>query len=44
MKDMNSNEVFRFKFNRWLSRSKEDGATLRELPVIAADGRPALPS
>nr|XP_039257172.1 lipoxygenase homology domain-containing protein 1-like [Styela clava] len=34
MKDMTSNEIFRFKFNRWISRSKDDGDTLRERPVI----------
>jgi len=44
MKDMNSNEIYRFKFNRWLARTKEDGATLRELPVISSDGKPVLPS
>ena len=44
MKDMNSSEIYRFKFNRWLARTKEDGATLRELPLISSDGKPAFPS
>lgn len=44
MKEMKSSEVFRFKFNRWMSRLREDGATLREQPVTSADGKPVLPS
>ncbi|XP_076807722.1 lipoxygenase homology domain-containing protein 1-like isoform X3 [Clavelina lepadiformis] len=43
MKDMMSNEILRFKFNRWISRQKDDGATVRELPVITPNGKPILP-
>lgn len=43
IKDMCSSEILRFKFNRWLSRTKDDGATLRELPATPHDGAQALP-
>ena len=37
MKDKNTEELFTFSFNRWLSRDKEDGDLSRELPVVSAD-------
>ncbi|XP_078590366.1 lipoxygenase homology domain-containing protein 1-like isoform X4 [Branchiostoma floridae x Branchiostoma japonicum] len=34
MKDLNDYQVLNFKFNRWLSRSRDDGDVWRELPVV----------
>nr|XP_026691111.1 lipoxygenase homology domain-containing protein 1-like isoform X2 [Ciona intestinalis] len=43
MKDMGSNEILKFKFNRWISRSRDDGSTLRELPTVNQDGKLNMP-
>ena len=34
MKDMTTNETLKFKFNRWLSKNHDDGATMRELGAV----------
>ncbi|XP_077990949.1 uncharacterized protein LOC144445282 [Glandiceps talaboti] len=42
MQDMTNNEQLKFKVNRWLSQSEDDGDTLRELAVVRP-GRKPLP-
>ncbi|XP_066274370.1 lipoxygenase homology domain-containing protein 1-like isoform X2 [Branchiostoma lanceolatum] len=42
MKDLNGDEELVFKFHRWLSRHKDDGDILRELPVVQP-GKKTLP-
>nr|XP_006814608.1 PREDICTED: lipoxygenase homology domain-containing protein 1-like [Saccoglossus kowalevskii] len=42
MQDMVSNEQLKFKVNRWLSRTEDDGDSLRELAVVKP-GRKPLP-
>ncbi|XP_078677295.1 uncharacterized protein LOC144913960 isoform X2 [Branchiostoma floridae x Branchiostoma belcheri] len=42
MKDLNGDEELVFKFHRWLSRNKEDGDIMRELPVVQP-GKSTLP-
>lgn len=36
MKDLDSNELLVFLFNRWLSRGHDDGDICRELPAVRA--------
>lgn len=43
MQDLNSDEMLKFNFNRWLSREEDDGEIMRELPV-QKPGENALPS
>ena len=33
MQDLNTDEMLKFDFNRWLSREEDDGEIMRELPV-----------
>ncbi|XP_070556277.1 uncharacterized protein [Ptychodera flava] len=40
MQDMTSNEQLKFKVQRWLSRSEDDGDTLRELAVVRPQKKP----
>lgn len=42
MQDLNTNEVLKFNFDRWLSREEDDGEIMRELPV-QRPGESALP-
>lgn len=44
MKNMATNEVCRFKFNRWLARKQDDGDSLRELPLALESDNPKFKS
>lgn len=40
MKNMATRETLIFKFNRWLSRDKDDGDIMRELPALRPNETP----
>lgn len=42
MQDLNGKTELLFKFDRWLSRSKDNGEIMRELPVVSK-GKEVLP-
>ena len=42
MQDLNGKTELLFKFDRWMSRSKDDGEIMRELPVVSK-GKEVLP-